>query len=267
MDLKITTATLREMKKKKEKIVALTCYDAPMARLLDRAGVDVALVGDSVANVKLGYGNTLPVTLEEMLHHVRAAKRGNSRALFVADMPFLTYEFDPVEAVRAAGRFIKEGGAEAVKVEGGEDILPSVRAMVRANIAVMGHLGLTPQAVNRLGGYPVQGRDPSGARWIKAQAKLLEAAGVFALVLESVPVALARQLTQSLSIPTIGIGAGSACDGQILVLDDMLGLGDRPVPRFVKRYADLNAEATRAVIRYRDDVRRGAFPAAEQTYG
>ncbi|MBI4397303.1 MAG: 3-methyl-2-oxobutanoate hydroxymethyltransferase [Elusimicrobia bacterium] len=263
---KITIATLQEMKKSKEKIVALTCYDASMARLLNEESVDLLLVGDSVANVKLGYEHTLPVTLEEMLHHTRAVKRGNSRALLVADMPFLTYEYDSKHAVRSVGRLIKEGGAEAVKVEGGESILPSIKALIHANVPVMGHLGLTPQAINRLGGYRVQGRTPQDADRILRQARILEETGVFTLVLEAVPAELAKRVTESLSIPVIGIGAGPDCDGQILVLDDLLGLGEGPVPKFVKTYASLRGEAARAVRHFRDDVKSGKFPQPEQTY-
>jgi 3-methyl-2-oxobutanoate hydroxymethyltransferase len=263
---KITTAVLRQMKQKKEKIAALTCYDASMARLLNEQEVDVILVGDSVGNVKLGYENTLPVTLEEMLHHTKAVKRGNSRALLAADMPFLTYEYDPEDAVRQVGRLIKEGGAEAVKVEGGENILPSIQALIKANIPVMGHLGLTPQSIHRLGGYKVQGRGPENAQRLRRHAKLLEKAGVFSLVLEAVPGALARQITETLSIPTIGIGAGSDCDGQILVLDDLLGLGEGAPPKFVKQYASLRAEAARAVSAYRNDVKKRRFPGREHAY-
>jgi 3-methyl-2-oxobutanoate hydroxymethyltransferase len=264
---KITTASLRAMKKKGEKITALTCYDASMARLLNEEDVDVVLVGDSVGNVKLGYENTLPVTLEEMIHHTRAVHRGNSRALLVADMPFLTYEYDPAAAVASVGRLVKEGGAEAVKVEGaGDRILESIKALVHTHIPVMGHVGLTPQSIHEFGGYKVQGRDEESAERILEEAHKLENAGVFALVLEAVPSGLARQVTQELTIPTIGIGAGPACDGQILVIDDLLGLSPAPLPKFVKAYANLRAEAGKAVRAFRQDVRAGRFPAAAQTY-
>ncbi|MBL0059248.1 MAG: 3-methyl-2-oxobutanoate hydroxymethyltransferase [Elusimicrobia bacterium] len=263
---KVTVRTLREMKRKGEKIVALTAYDAPMARLLNRAAVDVILVGDSVGNVKLGFSNTLPVTLDDMLHHTRAVRRGNSRAFLVADMPFLSYEFDPKDAVRQVGRLIKEGGAEAVKVEGAGAILPSIRALVAANVPVVGHLGLTPQSVHRLGGYRVQGRVRREAAVLVREARRLESAGVVALVLEAVPEALARRVTRALKIPTIGIGAGVGTDGQILVLDDLLGFSDAPAPRFVKPYAALWAEALSAVRRYGADVRSSRFPGAGQTY-
>jgi 3-methyl-2-oxobutanoate hydroxymethyltransferase len=263
---KITTAVLREMKIRKEKIVALTCYDASMARLLDEQHVDVALVGDSVGNVKLGYDTTIPVTLDEMLHHTRAVRRGLKRAFLVADMPFLTYETDVKEAVRNAGRMIKEGGAEGVKVEGGLEVVQSIKAMVQTNIPVMGHLGLTPQAVHRLGGYRVQGRNPADAEKIVTHAKILEGAGVFAIVLEAVPAALAREISQKVSVPTIGIGAGPHCDGQVLVLDDLLGFTENPPPRFVRTYASLRGQAAGAVKRFRADVRSGRFPAKKETY-
>lgn len=263
---KVTVRTLRAMKAAGDKIVALTAYDAPMARLVNAAGVDVVLVGDSVGNVKLGYPNTLPVTVADMLHHTRAVRRGNSRALLVADMPFLSYEFDPPEAVRQVGRLVKEGGAEAVKIEGAGPVMPSLRALVAANIPVMGHLGLTPQSVHRLGGYRVQGRGRTEAARLLRDAKMLERAGVFALVLEAVPAPLARRVTRALQIPTIGIGAGPDTDGQILVLDDLLGLTDAPPPRFVKPYAALWPLARAAAARYRDDVKAGRFPGPAQTY-
>ena len=263
---KVTVRTLRAMKRAGEKIVALTAYDAPMARLVNDAGVDVVLVGDSVGNVKLGYANTLPVTVEEMLHHTRAVRRGNGRALLVADMPFLSYEFDPKDAVRQVGRLVKEGGAEAVKVEGAGPVLPSLKALIAANIPVMGHLGLTPQSIHRLGGHRVQGRDRAAAARLLRDAKTLERAGVFALVLEAVPAALARRVTRALRVPTIGIGAGPDTDGQILVLDDLLGFSDAPPPRFVKAYAALWPLARAAAARYRDDVKAGRFPGPAQTY-
>lgn len=262
----VTVRTLWNMKQTGQKIVALTAYDAPMARLLNGCGVDVILVGDSVANVKLGYPHTLPVTLNEMIHHTRAVHRGNTRALLVADMPFLTYEYDPVEAVRHVGRLVKEGGAAAVKVEGAGAIMPSIRALIRANIPVMGHVGLTPQSLHRLGGYRVQGRLKGDANRLIADARRLQSAGVFALVLEAVPGPLARRITRSLKIPVIGIGAGPDTDGQIVVLDDVLGFSDGPVPKFVKPYAHLWSAAARAVGRYCLDVRSRRFPGPDQTY-
>lgn len=265
-DKAVTTATLVEMKQKGIRICALTAYDAPTARLLNEAGADVLLVGDSVGNVKLGYENTIPVTLEEILHHTKAVKRGNSRALLVADMPYLSYEHDPKEAARNAGRLIKEGGAQAVKLEGGIDTAPAVKELVRVNIPVMGHLGLTPQAVNRLGGFKVQGRRPQDAEKMVTDAKILEGAGAFAIVLECVPSALAREITRKLSIPTIGIGAGPHCDGQILVTDDMLGMTEGPAMKFVRRYAQLRSLMLQAATAYCKDVQSGAFPAAEHEF-
>lgn len=264
---KVTPPSLREMKKRGEKIAALTAYDAAMARLLNEQGVDVVLVGDSAANVKLGYGNTLPVTMEEMLMLTRAVRRGNGRALLTADMPFWSYEHDLREAVRQAGRFIKEGGAEAVKLEGASpEVLKAVKTLTGANVPVMGHVGLTPQSVNRLGGYRVQGRQPAAARAILAQARALERAGAFAVVLEAVPAALARAVTKALKVPTIGIGAGPSCDGQILVLDDLLGLTPSPRPRFVRAYAELRAASAKAVAAWRSDVKGGKFPGPAETY-
>ena len=264
---KVTTAALAEMKRKGERIAALTAYDAPTARLLDEAGVDVILVGDSVANVKLGYPTTLPVTVDEVLHHVKAVRRGLARAMLVADMPYLSYELGVPDALRHAGRFIKEGGAEAVKLEGGIEVAPVVKELNRINVPVMGHLGLTPQAVHRLGGYKVQGRRPQDAERIVTDARILEGAGAFAIVLECVPEDLAREVTRKVSIPTIGIGAGPGCDGQILVVDDLLGLGEGPSPKFVKRYADLRPVMLDAVRRWTGDVRGSSFPGPEHSYG
>jgi len=263
---KITTARLREMKEKGEPIAALTAYDAPTAALLNEAGMDILLVGDSVANVKLGYDNTIPVSVEEMLHHVRAAHRGNGDAMLVADMPYLSYELELRDALRHAGRLVKEGGAEAVKLEGGMEIAPVIKELLRIHIPVMGHLGLTPQAVHRLGGYRVQGRRPEDAQRILTDAKILEGAGVFAIVLECVPADLAREITEKVAVPTIGIGAGAGCDGQILVVDDLFGMGAGPVPRFVEKYADLRPVMLDAAKRYARDVRRRKFPAAAQSY-
>lgn len=262
----VTTAKLVEMKQKGIKITALTAYDAPTARLLNEAGVDVVLVGDSVGMVKLGYENTLPVTLEEMLHHVKAVKRGNSRALLVADMPYLSYELSASEALKNAGRLVKEGGAQGVKIEGGLEVAPVIKELLRINIPVMGHLGLTPQAIHRLGGYKVQGRRPQDAERMLTDAKILEGAGAFALVLECVPAALAKEITRKLSIPTIGIGAGSHCDGQVLVVDDMLGLSEGPGLKFVKRYADLRPVALKAAASFCREVREGLFPAPEHEF-
>lgn len=263
----VTPLTLIEMKRRGEKIAALTAYDAGTARLLNEEEVDVVLVGDSAANVKLGYENTLAVTMEEMLMLTKAVKRGNGRALLVADMPFWSYEHDPKEAVRQAGRFLKEGGAAAVKLEGAAPaVLSVVRSLTSANVPVMGHVGLTPQAVHRLGGYKVQGRAGRDAARILAEARALEKAGAFALVLEAVPAALGKKLAKALKVPVIGIGAGPDCDGQILVVDDLLGLTPAPRPRFVRAYADLRGAATRAVRSWRSDVKKGRFPGPAETY-
>ncbi len=257
---KITTSTLLEMKLRKEKIVCLTAYDAPMARALNEAGIDVVLVGDSVGNVKLGYENTIPVTLEEMIHHTKAARRGNSSALLVADMPFLSYQLSLDEAKRGAGRLIKEGGAEAVKLEGGMESASTIKALVDINIPVMGHLGLMPQAIHKIGGYKIQGKSESSREKMITDAKVLEGAGVFAIVLECIPPDLAEIITKKVSIPTIGIGAGAGTDGQILVVDDLLGLTAGPVPKFVKPYADLKSQIAKSLIKFRQDVKNKKYP-------
>ncbi len=262
---KVTTTKLLEMKQKGVKISALTAYDCPTARLVNQAGVDVVLVGDSVGNVKLGYDNTIPVTVAEMLHHVKAVKRGNSRALLVADMPYLSYELGGFEAARNAGLLVKEGGAEAVKIEGGIEVAPVIKELLRINVPVMGHLGLTPQAIHRLGGHRVQGRREHEAERMVTDAKVLEGAGAFAVVLECVPSDLAREITRRLAIPTIGIGAGPHCDGQILVSDDVLGLSETPL-KFVRRYADLRTAAAKALAAYCEDVRGSRFPAPEHEF-
>lgn len=256
----VTISTLLDMKRKGLKIAMMTAYDFPMARIAEESGVDVVLVGDSVGMTKLGYESTLPVTVDEILHHAKAVKRGLSRALLVADMPYLSYELDVREAARHAGRFLKEAGAHAVKLEGGMNVAPAVKELVKVNVPVFGHLGLTPQAVNLLGGYKVQGRRPEDAERILTDARVLEAAGCCALVLECVPAELAKEVTKRLQIPTIGIGAGPHCDGQVLVSDDLLGLTEGPPTKFVKRYADLRALSVKAVGDYCREVRDGSFP-------
>ncbi|MCG3205469.1 MAG: 3-methyl-2-oxobutanoate hydroxymethyltransferase [Elusimicrobia bacterium] len=261
-----TILTLQSKKKTKSPIVALTCYDAASARLIDEIGVDVALVGDSLANTRLGYPNTLPVTLDEMIHHTKAASRGIRQSLLVADMPFQSYEYAPWMAAQAAGRFVKEAGAQAVKVEGGERVIVSVRAILNANVPVMGHLGLTPQSFHQQGGYRVQGRTMKAAAQLLKEAKLLENTGVFALVLEGVPESLANRVTKALKIPTIGIGAGAGCDGQILVLDDVLGFSEGPSPKFVAAYAQVRPLMKAALKRFSADVRARRFPSARHSY-
>jgi 3-methyl-2-oxobutanoate hydroxymethyltransferase len=266
MQDKITTTKLIEMKRKGEKIAVLTGYDYGMTRILNEAGVDAVLVGDSVGMVKLGFDSTLPVTLEDMIYHCKTVRRANSRALLIADMPFMTYEVKTDEAVANAGRLVKDAGAEAVKVEGGREIVPAIRAMVAAKIPVMGHIGLTPQAVNKFGGFKVQGRDDESADRLLDAAKALEEAGVFSMVLEGIPEKLAARITASVAIPTIGIGAGAGCDGQVLVSDDMLGLFSDFKPKFVKRYANLRPVILEAVKQYCKEVKSGVFPSEEQTY-
>jgi len=257
---KIRVPDLKEKKSRGEKIAMLTAYDATMARLMDQAGVDAILVGDSVGMVVLGYENTLAVTLDDMLHHTRAVMRGASRALVVTDMPFLSYQVNVEEAVRNAGRLLQEGGASAVKLEGGRPVLAAVRRMVDVGIPVMGHLGLQPQSVNQVGGYLKQATRPQDADALVADALALQDAGAFAIVLESIPEEVAKATTAALDIPTIGIGAGPYCDGQVLVSHDMLGLFDRFVPSFVKQYATLGETVRAATRAYVDDVHEGRYP-------
>ncbi len=257
---------MAEMKQRGEKITVLTAYDYPFARLMDAAGIDMILVGDSAGSVFSGYDNTLPVTLEEMLYHTRAVVRGSEQALIVADLPFMTYQIDISDARRNAGRLIKEGGAHAVKLEGGEPMAETIRAIVDIDIPVVAHIGLTPQSVHRMGGFRVQGREEEQARKIMADARAVEAAGACAVVLEAIPRDLARQVSESLTIPTIGIGAGPACDGQVLVIHDILGLCDKYSPKFVKRYADIADTISEGIHHYIEDVKSGQFPTAEHSF-
>ncbi|MFH2102233.1 MAG: 3-methyl-2-oxobutanoate hydroxymethyltransferase [Chloroflexota bacterium] len=260
---KVTTLNLRQKKERREPITMLTAYDYSTALAMDRAGVDAILVGDSLGMVVLGYETTLPVTMEDMLHHCRAVARGAKAAFLTGDMPFMSYQVSVEEAVRNAGRFLQQGGMDAVKLEGGRERLPGIRAIVEAGIPVMGHLGLTPQSVHQLGGFRSQGRTASAAIRLIQDALLLQGAGCFSLVLESIPSKLAALISKRLSIPTIGIGAGSGCDGQVLVTPDLLGIFDRFTPRFVKKYADLYTEMVKAFGTFIADVHAGAFPAAE----
>jgi 3-methyl-2-oxobutanoate hydroxymethyltransferase len=250
----------------RKRITCLTAYDFPAAKLVDEAGVDIILVGDSLGMVVLGYENTVPVTMEDMLHHTRAVRRGVKHALLVADMPYGSYHTGASEAVINALRLIKEGGAEAVKLEGGERRLEVISRMVEAEIPVMGHVGLTPQSVNALGGFRVQGRTADTAEQLMRDARAVEAAGAFSIVLESVPRELAAAITRELRIPTIGIGAGPDCDGQVLVYHDLLGLTAGPTPRFARHYAELGAEVKRAVREYCDDVQAGTFPSDAESF-
>ena len=249
-----------------EKITCLTAYDYPTARILDDANVDILLVGDSLAMVVLGYDSTLPVTVDEMLHHVKAVRRGTHHALVVADMPYGSYHASIDDSIRSALRFIKEGGAEAVKVEGGERRIELIARLVEAEIPVMGHVGLTPQSVNTLGGFHVQGKTADAARQVERDARAVEAAGAFSIVLESMPRELAARITEKLRIPTIGIGAGPDCDGQVLVFHDLVGLSTGHRPKFVRPYANLSVEISRAVSAYCEDVRGGNFPSDAESY-
>ena len=249
-----------------KKVTCLTAYDYPTARLIDEAGVDIVLVGDSVAMVMLGHDSTLPLTLDEALHHSKAVRRGVQRALVVADMPYGSYHGEIHESLRNAMRFVKEAGAEAVKIEGGERRLELISRLTEAEIPVMGHVGLTPQSVNALGGYRVQGKTPATADQLLRDARAVEAAGAFAIVLEAMPRELAAEITRSLRIPTIGIGAGPDCDGQVLVLHDLLGLTFQDAPKFARRYANVGETISRAVRQYCDDVQNGAFPTDAESY-
>jgi 3-methyl-2-oxobutanoate hydroxymethyltransferase len=260
---KMTIQAFRKKKEHGEPISMLTGYDYPMALALDRAGIDAILVGDSLAMVVLGYENTLPVTMEEMLHHCRAVARGATSALLIGDMPFMSYQVSLEEAVRNAGRFLKEGGMDVVKLEGGRERVETIRAIINAGIPVMGHLGLRPQSVHALGGFRPQGRTSEAARHMLDDALCLEEAGCFSVVLESIPARLAELISKSISIPTIGIGAGANCDGQVLVAHDMLGYFDRFTPKFVKKYADLQGEMERAFREFIADVTNRRFPASE----
>lgn len=263
---KVTIHTLRKMKQAGERIGMLTCYDATFARLLDGVGVDVLLVGDSLGNVIQGEKTTLPVTVDQMIYHLRAVNRGVQRAHVVGDMPFMSYQASVDEAVKNAGRLVAEGGAEAVKLEGGAEFEDVIRKIVRAGIPVMGHIGLTPQAVHRMGGYVIQGRDEEKAARLIADAKALEEAGCYSLVLEGIPTEVATEITSQLSIPTIGIGAGPVCDGQVLVIYDLLGMDPSFSPKFVKRYAQLHEVIGGAVRTYLDEVRGGAFPSEAHSF-
>jgi len=262
---KVTPLTFREKKAAGQPISVLTAYDIAMAQAVDEAGLDSVLVGDSLGMVMLGYETTLPVTMDEMLHHCRAVARGARRALRIGDMPFLSYQVSVEEAVRNAGRFLQEGGMEAVKLEGGRERLPAVAAIVGAGIPVMGHLGLTPQSVHALGGFRPQGRTAETARRLLEDALALQDTGCFSLVLESIPARLAAYVSKRLSIPTIGIGAGVGCDGQVLVTHDLLGMFPRFTPRFVRQYADLHAEMVKAFGTFRSEVEARAFPGDEHS--
>jgi len=263
---KVTVSSLQDKKSKHEPITVLTAYDYATARLVDEAGVDIVLVGDSLAMVVLGYENTLSVTMDEMLHHTRAAHRGVKRALLVADMPYGSYQLGEKEAVANAARFLKEGGAEAVKLEGGEKRVDLIRRMQDAEIPVMGHIGLTPQSIHRMGGYKVQGKTLDAAERLMRDAIALDRAGVFSIVLEGIPREIAAMIRAEVSAPTIGIGAGRDCDGQVLVLHDILGLSFAPPAKFVRRYAEVGTAIADAVRRFKEDVQNEAYPLEEESY-
>lgn len=264
---KVTILDLQKKKELGQPITMLTAYDFSAAVLVDRAEIDMILVGDSLGMVMLGYESTVPVTMEEMLHHSRAVARGAQRAFLVGDMPFMSYQTDPAVAVANAGRFLKEADMDAVKLEGGREVTSAVEAIVAAGIPVMGHIGLTPQSVSKLGGYRVQGKTAESANQLLQDARALEAAGCYSIVLEAVPASVADVVSRSLRIPTIGIGAGPGCDGQVLVYHDVLGLFDRISPRFVKQYANIGDTIENAFARFRDDVEARRFPSEEHTYG
>ena len=262
---KITTNTFRLKAARGEILTMLTAYDYAVASAVDRAGIDSILVGDSLGMVVLGYDNTLPVTMEDMLHHCKPVARGAKYALLIGDMPFMSYQASVEEAVRNAGRFLKEGGMDAVKLEGGRERADAIRATVGSGIPVQGHLGLTPQSVHELGGFGPQAKTSDAAIHLLEDAQILEEAGCFSIVLENIPARLGELVSERLEIPTIGIGAGAGCDGQVLVTYDILGLFDRFTPRFVKKYADFHGEMGRAISAYKDDVESGEFPAQEHT--
>ena len=263
---KVTLLTLQDKKKRGQPISMLTAYDYPTAMLVDEAEIDMLLVGDSLGMVVLGYESTVPVSMREMLHHCRAVARGTKYAFTVGDLPFMSYQVDIATAVHNAGRLLKNGRMDSVKLEGGQEMVPTIEAIVRAGIPVMGHIGLTPQSQSKLGGYRVQGKTAVSALKLLADALALEAAGCFAIVLEAVPAVVAAKISQRLHIPTIGIGAGASCDGQVLVFHDMLGLYNQIQPRFVKNYADLRSTIIEAFITYREDIAVHNFPSEEHTY-
>lgn len=263
---RITTAVLKEMKLKNEKITMLTSYDYAIASLVEEAGINMILVGDSMGNVVLGYENTLAVTMDDIIHHTKAVVRATDNTMVVGDMPFLSYHISLEEAVRNAGRIIQEGGAQAVKLEGGVERVDTVKAIIAAQIPVMGHIGLTPQSVNQFGGYKVQGADIITARKLIADARALADAGVFSIVLECVPTALAQKITDEIGVPTIGIGAGPYCDGQVLVINDMLGMSKGHIPKFVKKFINLHPLIIEALQTYKQEVEAGTFPADEHGF-
>lgn len=261
--------TVQDFQKKKRegvKITMLTAYDYPFARIVDEGGIDAILVGDSLGMVVQGLENTLPVTMDEMIYHTKMVTRAVKNAMVIGDMPFMSYQTGVVDAVRNAGRFLKEAGASAVKLEGGAEIAEHIRIMTKSDIPVMAHIGLTPHSVHRMGGYKVQGRTEEAAKRLIEEARIVEEAGAFSLLLEAIPMSLGKKISEELSIPTIGIGAGPHCDGQILVLHDVIGLFERFVPKFVKQYINIKEDALKAIRAYKEDVGKGIFPSDEQSF-
>ena len=263
---KTTIQDFLTKKSEGRKITMLTAYDYPFAQIVDEAGIDAILVGDSLGMVVQGLDNTLPVTMDEMIYHTKIVARAVKNALVIGDMPFMSYQTSIEEAVRNAGRFLKEAGASAVKLEGGAEVAGQIRAMTRSEIPVMAHIGLTPQSIHRMGGFKVQGKTEEAAKRLIEEAHMVEDAGAFSLLIEAIPMKLANRITKELSIPTIGIGAGPHCDGQVLVLHDVIGMFERFVPKFVKRYANLKDEALKAIMTYREEVEKGEFPSEEQSF-
>ncbi len=264
--MKITIQDFIKKKQEKKKITMLTAYDYPFAKMVDEAEIDAILVGDSLAMVVQGLENTLPVTMDEMIYHTKMVSRAVSRAMVIGDMPYLSYQISIEDAVRNAGKFLKDGGAQGVKLEGGREVEDRVKAMTRAEIPVMAHIGLTPHAIHRMGGYKIQGKTEEAAQRLIDDAKILEDAGAFSVLLEAIPADLAARITEALTIPTIGIGAGPLCDGQILVLHDVLGLFERFLPRFAKRYVNLKEDALIAMKQYKEEVEKGTFPGREHSF-
>jgi len=263
---KINILDLQSKKEQNKRITMLTAYDYPTALLVDQAGTDVILVGDSLAMVVLGYENTLPVTMDEMIHHCKAVSRGAKNAFLIGDMPFMSYHVSISESVANAGRFLKVGGMDAVKLEGGKDMVKTINAIIDIGIPVMGHIGLTPQSISKLGGYRVRGKDLEGAKNLIDDATALQEAGCFAIVLEAIPKRLSKLITEQLVIPTIGIGAGQYCDGQVLVIHDLIGLFDRFTPKFVKQYIDVKNQIIKAIKNFKDEVEKGKFPTTNHSY-
>ncbi len=263
---KITVRDFLKKKAEKKKITLLTAYDYPFAKLVDEAGIDAIIVGDSVGMVVQGLENTLPVTMDEMIYHTKMVSRAVKNALVIGDLPFMSYQVSIKDAVRNAGRFLKDAGASAVKIEGGAEVALHIKAMAKSDIPVMAHIGLTPQSIHRMGGYKVQGKTEESAKRLIEEAHIVEDAGAFSLLIEAIPMGLAKKITEELSIPTIGIGAGPYCDGQVLVLHDVIGLFERFLPKFAKRYANLRDEALNAIKVYKEEVEKGVFPTEEQSF-